>query len=108
MFLRASCSVSPWDQQPGRPGTETLYPSSLSFSAILYFIVVTSLHRDFLPASWSHYTPSMVEVGILLGSFGLFFTCFLLFVRFAPIIAIHEVKHTLAEQREEEGHHGLG
>lgn len=63
-------------------------------------IIVTSLHRDYLPSSWSHYTPTLVEVGILLGSFGLFFTCFLLFVRVAPVVAFHEVKLTLAEQRE--------
>ena len=67
-------------------------------------IVVTSLHRDYLPSSWSHYVPSLVEVGIFIGSFGLFFTCFLLFIRFAPVIAVHEVKHTLHEQRGT-GHH---
>ncbi len=66
-------------------------------------IVVISLSRDFLPSSWSHYTPTMVEVGILLGSFGLFFTCFLLFVRFAPVVAFHEVKATLAEQADGDG-----
>jgi molybdopterin-containing oxidoreductase family membrane subunit len=63
-------------------------------------IIVISLHRDYLPSSWSHYTPSLVEVGILVGSFGLFFTCFLLFVRLAPVIAFHEIKHTVAEQTE--------
>ena len=63
-------------------------------------IIVISLHRDYLPSSWSHYTPTLVEVGILIGSFGLFFTCFLLFVRVAPVVAFHEVKLTLAEQRE--------
>ena len=61
-------------------------------------IVVTSLHRDYLPSSWSYYTPSLVEVGIFAGTFGLFFTCFLLFLRVAPVIAFHEVKHTLSEQ----------
>ncbi len=61
-------------------------------------IVVTSLHRDYLPSSWSYYTPSFVEVGIFIGTFGLFFTCFLLFVRVAPVIAFHEVKHTVSEQ----------
>jgi Ni/Fe-hydrogenase subunit HybB-like protein len=65
-------------------------------------IVVTSLHRDFLPSSWSYYSASRVEVGILIGSFGLFFTLFLLFVRIAPVIAFHEVKHTLAQQKEDE------
>jgi len=65
-------------------------------------IVVISLHRDYLPSSWSVYVPTPVELGILLGSFGLFFTCFLLFVRVAPVVAFHEVKHTLARQREED------
>jgi molybdopterin-containing oxidoreductase family membrane subunit len=62
-------------------------------------IVVTSLHRDFLPSSWTYYTASIVEVSIFIGSFGLFFTLFLLFVRIAPVVAFHEVKHTLAEQK---------
>ena len=64
-------------------------------------IVVTSLAQDYLPSSWSYYTPSMVELGILAGSFGVFFTCFLLFVRVAPVVAFHEVKHTLAQQKED-------
>ncbi|MCC6522256.1 MAG: polysulfide reductase NrfD [Polyangiaceae bacterium] len=68
-------------------------------------IIVTSLHRDFLPSSWTQYAPTITEVGILIGSFGLFFTLFLLFVRGAPVVAFHEVKHTLFEQREE-AHHG--
>jgi molybdopterin-containing oxidoreductase family membrane subunit len=63
-------------------------------------IIVISLHRDFLPSSWSFYKPTLVEIGILLGSFGPFFTCFSLFVRFAPVVSFHEVKHTLAEQLE--------
>ena len=87
-----------------------LFVATLLINVGMWFerfnIVVTSLHRDFLPASWSFYTPSFVEVGILLGSFGLFFTCFMLFVRFAPVVAMHEVKHTLHEQSEE-GHHGV-
>jgi molybdopterin-containing oxidoreductase family membrane subunit len=64
-------------------------------------IIVTSLYRDYLPSSWSFYKPTFVEFGILLGSFGLFFTCFLLFVRFAPVVAFHEVKLTLSEQSED-------
>jgi molybdopterin-containing oxidoreductase family membrane subunit len=55
-------------------------------------IIVTSLHRDFLPSSWSDYAPTLVEIATLIGSFGLFFTCFLLFCRFLPVIAIAEVK----------------
>jgi molybdopterin-containing oxidoreductase family membrane subunit len=57
-----------------------------------FVIVVTSLHRDYLPSSWSSYSPTSIEVATLLGSLGLFFTAFLLFCRFVPVIAIAEVK----------------
>ncbi len=57
-----------------------------------FVIVVTSLHRDYLPSSWSSYAPTSIEVATLLGSFGLFFTAFLLFCRFVPVIAIAEIK----------------
>ncbi|MDP9122325.1 MAG: polysulfide reductase NrfD [Acidobacteriota bacterium] len=57
-----------------------------------FVIIVTSLHRDFLPSSWGMYRPTFVEIGILTGSFGLFFTLFLLFVRFLPSIAMWEIK----------------
>ncbi len=57
-----------------------------------YVIVVTSLHRDFLPSSWGLYDMTFFDWSILAGSFGLFFTLFLLFVRFLPVIAMSEVK----------------
>jgi Ni/Fe-hydrogenase subunit HybB-like protein len=57
-----------------------------------FTIIVTSLHRDFLPSSWTSYAPTSIEVATLVGSFGLFFTCFLIFCRFIPVIAIAEVK----------------
>jgi Ni/Fe-hydrogenase subunit HybB-like protein len=57
-----------------------------------FVIIVTSLHRDFLPSSWGMFRPTLVDMGILLGSFGLFFTLVLLFVRFAPVISMAEVK----------------
>ena len=60
-----------------------------------FVIIVTSLHRDFLPSSWAMYKPTIIEVATLVGSFGLFFTCFLLFARFVPFIAIGEVKGVL-------------
>ncbi len=63
-----------------------------------FVIIVTSLHRDFLPSSWSSYAPTSIEVATLLGSFGLFFTCFLLFCRFLPMIAMGEVKGILHGQ----------
>jgi molybdopterin-containing oxidoreductase family membrane subunit len=57
-----------------------------------FVIIVTSLHRDFLPSSWTYYTPTLVEWGILVGVFGIFFTLFLIFAKGAPVIAIAEVK----------------
>ncbi|MCB1317846.1 MAG: hydrogenase, partial [Leptospiraceae bacterium] len=57
-----------------------------------YVIVVTSLHRDFLPSSWDMYVLTLHDYLILLGSFGLFFTLFLLFARFLPTIAMAEIK----------------
>jgi len=57
-----------------------------------FVIIVTSLSRDFLPSSWGHYTPTFYDVGILLGSFGLFFTLMLIFVRVLPVVSISEVK----------------
>jgi Ni/Fe-hydrogenase subunit HybB-like protein len=66
-----------------------------------FVIIVTSLHRDFLPSSWASYTPTPIEIATLAGSFGLFFTCFLLFVRFLPVIAIGEVKGVLAHGKHE-------
>ncbi len=58
-----------------------------------FVIVVTSLHRDFLPSSWAMYFASWVEVSIYLGTLGLFFFLFFLFIRFFPVIAIAEIKH---------------
>src|SRR4029077_20891552 len=57
-----------------------------------FVIIVTSLHRSYLPSSWVMYQPTMIEVGTLVGSFGLFFTCFLLFIRLLPMIAMWEIK----------------
>ena len=57
-----------------------------------FVIIVTSLHRDYLPSSWAMFYPTWVDVGIFVGSIGLFFTLFLLFLRFLPGIAIAEVK----------------
>ena len=61
-----------------------------------FVIIVTSLHRDFLPANWAMYRPTVVEVATLVGVFGMFFTLFLLFCRLLPVIAISEVKGVLS------------
>ncbi|MBK8519034.1 MAG: polysulfide reductase NrfD [Saprospiraceae bacterium] len=60
-----------------------------------FVIIATTLARDYLPSSWSLYSPSWVEIGIYLGTFGLFFTCFLIFARVAPVVAVAEIKHIL-------------
>ncbi len=57
-----------------------------------FVIVVTSLHRDYLTSSWSMYKPTIIEILIFLGTFGIFFTLFFLFIRYVPIIAIAEIK----------------
>jgi len=62
-----------------------------------FVIVVSSLANDFLPSSWDYYTPTFVDLGMLAGSFGIFFTLFLLFCRYLPMIAIAEVKRTLPQ-----------
>ncbi len=63
-----------------------------------FVIIVTSLHRDFLPSSWVMYHATWVEVGIFLGTFGLFFTCFFLFAKFMPVINMAEVKTILKDK----------
>lgn len=62
-----------------------------------FVITVTSLNRDFLPSSWHYFSPRIFEPLFLLGSFGLFFTLFLLFIRFLPAIAIAEVKSVMPQ-----------
>jgi len=60
-----------------------------------FVIVVTSLSRDFLPSSWDYFSPTWVDILTFVGAFGLFFSLFLLFVRFLPIVAMSEVKAIL-------------
>ncbi|MBN2295849.1 MAG: polysulfide reductase NrfD, partial [Pirellulales bacterium] len=60
-----------------------------------FVIVVASLARDFLPSSWGMFRPTVIDVMMLAGSFGLFCTLFLLFCRFLPMVAMAEVKGVL-------------
>lgn len=57
-----------------------------------FVIVISTLSKDFLPSSWDYYKPTLVDIGILLGSFGLFFTLVILFIRALPVVSISEVK----------------
>ncbi len=65
-----------------------------------FVIIVTSLHRDYLPSSWVMFYPTIYDVGIYLFTFGLFFTCFLLFAKFFPVINMAEVKAVLKSSSE--------
>lgn len=60
-----------------------------------FVIIATTLARDYLPSSWSYYVPTWVEIGIFIGTIGIFFTLYLIFTRVAPVVAIAEVKHIL-------------
>jgi Ni/Fe-hydrogenase subunit HybB-like protein len=74
-----------------------------------FVIVVTSLANDFLPASWAYYKPTFWDISTLAGSFGLFFTLLLLFVRFVPMIAMSEIKGVLPQANphsDQGGRHG--
>ena len=64
-----------------------------------FVIIVTSLHRDYLTSSWVMYSATIVEVGIFLGTMGLFFTCFFLFSKFLPVVNMAEVK-SIIKSRE--------
>ncbi|HSZ87642.1 MAG TPA: NrfD/PsrC family molybdoenzyme membrane anchor subunit [Puia sp.] len=66
-----------------------------------FVIIVTSIYRDYVPSSWStYYSPSIYELGFYLGTFGLFFTCYFLFSKFFPVIALAEIKHILKKSGE--------
>jgi len=102
-WLMMSCNVlSPqifWFKKLRRNLVVTLFMSvivNIGMWFERFVIIVTSIYRDYLPSSWStYYTPTIYEVGFYLGTFGLFFTCFFLFAKFFPVIAIAEIKHIL-------------
>ena len=75
-----------------------------------FVIIVTSLAQDFLPSSWRHYSPSWVEIWTFVGTFGIFLSLFLLFMRFLPMICMFEVKLVTPEadphhEPKKEGQH---
>ena len=72
-----------------------------------FVIIVSSLHEDYMPSAWYVYKPTIIDLGILVGSFGLFFTMVLLFARVLPVIATTEMKSSLpgAQPRHAGGAH---
>jgi len=65
-----------------------------------YVIVVTSLHRDFMPSAWGMYTPTRWDLMTLIGSFGLFLSLLFLFFRLLPAISMTEMRKLVFEKRE--------
>jgi len=68
-----------------------------------FVIIVTSLHRDYLPSSWGMYKPSQWDWGMFIGTIGFFFALLFLFIRFLPMISIFEMRTILPEAEVEEG-----
>jgi molybdopterin-containing oxidoreductase family membrane subunit len=69
-----------------------------------FVIIVTSLHRDYLPSAWDMYYPTVWDWAMFTGSLGLFFFLLFLFIRFLPMISIFEMRELV--HRTEEEHHG--
>ena len=98
-WIMVSCNViTPqifWFKK-ARNSIAIMFTASLLVNVGMWFerfvIVITSLANDFLPSSWGMYEPTWVDVLTFLGSFGLFMTFFLLFIRFLPVLAIAEIK----------------
>ncbi|HHM02812.1 MAG TPA: hydrogenase [Caldithrix abyssi] len=71
-----------------------------------FVIIATSLSQDFLPSSWDYFSPTIWDVSLLVGSFGLFFTLFLLFIRHLPMVAMAEIKGVLPQADPHHAHEG--
>ena len=107
-WLMMFCNVvSPqlfWSRKLRRNITVTFFMSIVVNIGMWYerfVIIVTSIYRDFLPSSWStYYSPTIWEIGFYLGTFGLFFTCFFLFAKYFPVIAVAEIKSILKTSGE--------
>ena len=65
-----------------------------------FIIVVTSLHRDFLPSSWGIYYPTRWDLFTYFGTVGLFLFLVFLFIRYLPLISIFEMRSLVAEEEE--------
>jgi molybdopterin-containing oxidoreductase family membrane subunit len=65
-----------------------------------FVIIVTSIHRDYVPSSWSYFHPTWVDVGVFTGTIGIFFCLYLLFARYFPVLPIAELKTILKSSGE--------
>jgi molybdopterin-containing oxidoreductase family membrane subunit len=102
-YIMISCNVlSPqifWSRKMRRNIVVTFFMSvivNIGMWFERFVIIVSSVYRDYIPSAWAtYYSPSIWEVGFYLGTFGLFFTCYFLFSKFFPVIALSEIKHIL-------------
>jgi Ni/Fe-hydrogenase subunit HybB-like protein len=87
-----------------RTNVVLLFLVALSVNLGMWFerfvIVITSLHRDFVPSSWGLYAPTFWDWATFAGTIGLFFTLLFLFIRFLPMISISEVRELVAKRAE--------
>jgi molybdopterin-containing oxidoreductase family membrane subunit len=88
-----------------------MYPVVILVNVGMWFerfvIVVTSLHRDYLPSSWDYFRPTWIDAGLLAGSVGLFLTLMLVFCRFLPTISTAALKAVMPAAQPAHGeHHG--
>jgi Ni/Fe-hydrogenase subunit HybB-like protein len=93
-----------------RTNTAVLFTVSLVVGVGMWLerfvIIVTSLHRDFLPSSWDMYYPTRWDFMTFFGTIGLFITLMFLFVRVLPMISIFEMRTLLPEAKLKEEAHG--
>jgi Ni/Fe-hydrogenase subunit HybB-like protein len=96
--------------QSVRTNTKLLFVLSLFVSVGMWLerfvIIVTSLHRDFVPSSWGMYYPTRWDFLTFFGTIGLFLTLFFLFMRFVPMISMFEVRTLLPQAKVKREHHG--
>jgi Ni/Fe-hydrogenase subunit HybB-like protein len=112
-WTMASCNVLVpqifWSRKMRR-SIPVMFVASLLVNVGMWFerfvIIVSSLSKDYLPSSWDYYSPTIWDVSLLIGSFGLFFTLFLLFIKHLPMVAMSEVKGVLPQANPHYGHNG--
>jgi molybdopterin-containing oxidoreductase family membrane subunit len=66
-----------------------------------FVIIVTSIHRDYLPSSWSMFYPTWIDLGVFIGTIGIFSVFYLLFLKYFPVLAFNEVKSILKSSGEQ-------
>lgn len=112
-WIMISCNVLVpqifWSKKLRR-SIPVMFVASLLVNVGMWFerfvIIVSSLSKDFLPSAWDYYSPTFWDVAMLVGSFGLFFTLFLLFIKHLPMVAMSEVKGVLPQADPHYGHNG--